>query len=245
MDPKEYANMFALEGQHWWYVTLHELVEAYVRELASGRKLEIFDAGCGTGGLLERLKKYGAVSGLDMSVDAVAFCRRRGLSGVSLGSLDDWQPASSSLDVITCIDVLYHERILDELTVLEKFSAALKPGGRLILQVPAFPFLHRRHDVFVQGKKRYRKKRFEAMLEQAGFRCRMSSYRVFAGFFAALAIKMVERLSSVKFSSDLCPVPTVLNRALLFVGRLDNGFVRSGIPLPLGSSLFVVAEKTR
>jgi 2-polyprenyl-3-methyl-5-hydroxy-6-metoxy-1,4-benzoquinol methylase len=190
MEKQEYQVMYELENTYWWYVVLHELVESIVKqELHNNQKLQILDAGCGTGKMMEILSSFTEVHGLDYAEQAIDFCKKRGLENVVVANLNTWPPPQAMYDSIISLDVLYHAAIDDDNAVLEKFYKALKPDGVLILNLPAFNILRREHDAVVFNKRRYRKKQLAEQVRKAGFTVEFISYRLPHMFFLILIRK--------------------------------------------------------
>lgn len=243
MIEEEYIKMYEFENHYWWYRGLHELVCSYVDK--TGKKGNIFDAGCGTGRMLELLEKYGTVEGIDYSPEAIALCRERGLKRVETGDLNTWNCSPGIYDVIISSDVICTSGVDDDLAVVKKFYTALKPGGYLILNLPAFDLLRRMHDIAVSGKRRYRKRKTVRALEEIGFRMVRAGYRLPALFIFILIQKYILGLFSTNkpVTSDLKPLPSLVNRLLLFMNRLENKLFTAGVPFLFGSSLFTVCEK--
>ena len=248
MNEREYALMFAVEEQHWWFVALHELVVRCVsREAASHGPLMVLDAGCGTGRLCRLLQPFGEVSGCDVAPQALAFCRQRRLK-VFTADLNDADLGSARYDVITSIDVLYHQAIDDDAPVLAAMYRALKPGGMLILNLVAFEFLRSTHDLAVHTRERYTRKLLLGRLQRAGFTVETVSYRLALLFLPIALVRLGKRLlhrnedAPADIASDVSLPPFWLNRVLLGVLRLENRLIGRW-PLPFGTSLFVVARK--
>jgi SAM-dependent methyltransferase len=248
VNPGEYRQMYDVEEYHWWYVSLHELIIPFVRSMkeATGA-LRILDAGCGTGRLCVLLDGFGAVSGCDMSNEAIELCRTRGLKSVFQADLNSVSFRSSHYDVITSIDTLYHLGIDDELAVLKKFHGALKPGGMLIINLVAHEFLRSTHDIAVHTRKRYNRKEVETLLESSGFKIRISSYRLGFLFLPIAALRLMKKLLNFcnnpgLVKSDVTSPNKALNRLLLWAARQENRFVLKSA-VPLGTSVFAVAQK--
>jgi len=160
MEKSEYTRMYTLESNFWWYRVLHELTEATIGKYKPKVPISLLDAGCGTGRMMEILQPYGKVYGIDYSPDAVSYARQRGLQNVELGDLNDVLLEDHAYDVVVSLDVLYHSAIKDDKAIIEKFYYSLKEEGLLIINLPAFEYLKRSHDVVVHTKKRYRKNTF-------------------------------------------------------------------------------------
>jgi SAM-dependent methyltransferase len=245
MQLNEYDKMFAFENDYWWYRGLHELVESRIGMIRLGRRLTIFDAGCGTGRCGQVLEPYGTVDGIDYSPAAIDYCKRRGLESCRVGDLNEWQPAGDRYDVIVSLDVLCCEGIRDDREILGKFYHALRTDGVLILNLPAFPFLRRVHDAAVSVARRYRKGSVVRDLKRLGFKVVYAGYRLPLLFLIMLAKKVSEKvIPRTTIQSDLTPLPSWINRSFLTLHRLENGLINRGIRFPFGGSLFLVVEKT-
>ncbi len=243
MNRLEYINMYQQETSYWWYRTLHQLVKEYVLKNTKNRSDKIFDAGCGTGRILEILNEFGNSSGIDYSEEAISFARQRGLRNIEHGDLNTYSFEPNSLDVIISLDVLYHKGIQDDLKVVGKFHEALKPGGILILNLPAFESLRRSHDVVVHTRKRYHKSEFVNELNQLGFSIEKASYRLPYIYAVIRLEKILARKKNKNKGSDLQTLPSWLNGLLYAIGTIENKTLIAGLNLPVGSSLFIVAKK--
>lgn len=247
MNEREYQRMFEAEDRHWWYLTLRELVDGYARrEFQRRGPLRLFDAGCGTGGLLARLARWGEAEGCDRAPAALAACARRGLTGVHAADLSDLTLPPARYDLITVLDVLYHRWITDEGALLRRLWAGLRPGGLLLVNEVAFESLRSPHDVAVMTRHRYRRAELQGLLTTAGFRVESATYRL-APLYPAIALVRTLRGRAVLAAdavpdSDVWLPPALINAALTLVGRLDNAVVRS-VGWPFGSSVFAVARR--
>jgi SAM-dependent methyltransferase len=238
----EYTNMFVLEDRFWWYRGIHDLILDYLRKKRA-EKLHILDAGCGTGKLMTLLAPLGEVEGIDASVEALQYCHQRGLSGVEIVDLNEWSPAAS-YDAITCIDVLCHESVREIGAVLDQFHRGLRPGGILILNLPAFESLRREHDKVVQTVRRLRREELLPLLREKGFEIELSTYRLPILYYM---IRLRKALSPPREhaspESDLRMIPPILDTLLWWMNWLENRAILAGIRFPVGSSFFVVARK--
>lgn len=242
MQKNEYYKMFQFENDYWWYRGLHELVRGFVKKQPD--PLNIFDAGCGTGRMMEMLLPFGTVSGLDYSEDAVTCCHERGLNQVKQGDLNRWQAEPESLDIIISNDVICTSGVEDDMAVISQFFEGLKKDGLLILNLPAFKLLRRRHDIAVFGKRRYRKYATLKQLKKLGFKPVSCSYRLPHLFFFLILQKfLVEPFQKSTPTSDLHPLPKWINTLFLGLHRLENKWITAGLTFPFGSSLFLVLKK--
>jgi SAM-dependent methyltransferase len=248
MNEREYDRMYQVEDRHWWYVALHELIAGYVaREWRQHGELQLLDAGCGTGRLCQLLSRYGTVAGCDMSDRALSFCAARGIGAAFQADLNTVELGEGRFDVITSIDVLYHQAVADDGAVLAKLGRALRPGGLLIMNLPAFSFLHSTHDIAVKTRRRYTRGDLESLVRQAGLQVETATYRLGLLFFPILALRLGKRLFSSRahqgeVSSDVYPPAAAVNWILLRLMRVENRWLRRRA-LPLGTSIFVTARR--
>ena len=260
MNATQTILMSRLERSHWWYVATHELVEACVRKFV-GEGKSIFDAGCGTGGLLRTLSTVGAVRGCDASPLCVRLARKKATPKYRANVYEHRVEGihhfeTNTFECITCIDVLYHRGVPNWRVALKDLMQILRPGGHLILQVPAFSMLHGSHDVAVQGERRFNRAEIELALQEFGFQIRLSTYRFSHLFPAVLARRLVSRIGtpagdcrsdfeSILEGPALGSLRDFAERMALFFARLENCMVLRGLCAPLGSSLFLVARNPR
>ncbi len=238
--------MFKLESVHWWYRGLHDLMERVVRRLSSGKRLKILDAGCGTGRMMEVLSKYGDVTGIDRSPDAIGFCSRRGLTNLKTEDLNTWDPPRSEYDMIVSNDVLSDASIESEIDIVQKFSTALKTKGYLVMNLPAFDSLKRGHDQAVSTKRRFRKRNIIPALDRAGFRILKSGYRLpllFVFIFLRKKVSVFRTKKEAAVSDLFFPLPSLLNEFLFSLHRFENLLFVSGVSFFPGSSLFLICQK--
>src|SRR5437016_2730592 len=111
MQLHTYRITYEMEGKHWWFVGRRKIIESFVdqvcRDIAK-RRSRILDVGCGTGANLQMLANYGVAEGVDVSPEALEFCRARGLSKVKLGPAEALPFEDTSFDLVTGLDVVEH-----------------------------------------------------------------------------------------------------------------------------------------
>lgn len=252
MEKIEYQIMYEKENTFWWYRGLHSLVMQEIEKIKNNNdNFAILDAGCGTGRMLELLKdKYNNeinYTGIDFSEDAIAFCHKRGLSNVTEASVTDIPANDNSMDLIISLDVIYHQGVSDDVAALKEFERILKPGGSLILNLPAYEFMKSNHDAAVHTARRYTSKTLKEKLNAAGLSCEKITYRNTILFPAAFAVRMLQKIlpekSDNKSKSDLKDMPEIVNN--IFAGMLDieNKIINHGLKFPFGLSLFCIAQK--
>lgn len=247
MQPAEYDTLKEMEDRHWWYAVLrHRVWMTLPPRLPPLARL--LDAGCGTGGMLSYLKKEMPlldVVGLDVSDRAAQHCRERGLPAVISGSVNELPFADEEFDAVLSLDVLYHEAV-DEGLALHEMRRVLRPGGVLVLNLPAFEVLRGSHDVAVGGARRYRMCHVQRLLKVHSFDTVINQYWNAWLFLPLLVRRQLSRRHAGTASaavSDLRMPTPAWNRLLVVAGRIDALLCRT-LRVPFGSSIFVVARRT-
>lgn len=235
--------MADLEGVQWWYAGMRRIARALLAPLlpagVPGRR--ILDAGCGTGWNLQDLSTFGDTYGVDLSPLAVITTRRRG-GRVAQGDLLGLPYASSSFDVVTSFDVLYHAWIKDDAQAVRELARVLKPGGLILVKAPALRILWGAHDEAVHSRHRYTRGELERLLAGAGLELIRSTYANSLLFPVLLSRRFLNRLLN-RHGSDVALLPPPLER--LFGGLLTiEAFLVGALDLPIGASVFAVARKT-
>src|ERR1044072_4730710 len=158
MQQHTYSIMYEVEGTHWWFAGRRRIIRSFVEEICRSfdfkdRAPRILDVGCGTGANLELLGEFGEAEGVDVSVDALAFCRARGLQNVRQGAAEKLPYEDGAFDLVTALDVVEH--LDDDGAVLSEMRRVLRVGGRALLFVPAFMFLWGVQDDVSNHRRRY------------------------------------------------------------------------------------------
>lgn len=244
MQISEYKNIFKNEATHFYYVGYHQIIlfllKRYINK--SSKKLNILDAGCGTGLLTKKLTQFGSVWGVDMSEEAVKFAKKRRLN-VKKGSVTKIPFKDKTFDVVVSIDVLCHQSIQNDHLALMEFNRVLKPDGLLVLKLPAYNWLHGSHDLLVQTKKRYADKDFSKEVKKAKFKI---LYLTYLGSFL-LPIVIFKHLKEI-LTNSVSPHSSVeniwnpLNKLLIFLFKVER-FLLQIYRIPFGISFLLFARK--
>ncbi len=161
--------MYEAEEAQWWYAGQRAIAGALLTAAlpASGGVRRLLDAGCGTGFNLLELGRLGRAAGVDLSADAIAFCRERGVRAARASVLA-LPFADATFDAVTSFDVLYHAWVTDDGAAARELARVLRPGGVLLVRVPAMRALWGAHDTEVQSRHRYTRGELRALLAGAG-----------------------------------------------------------------------------
>jgi len=241
MEKEDYQTTYDNERAYWWYQARAEIVEHVFRKRVLTRNAHILNLGCGTGLISQRFAKYGFILGLDQSADALGFCARNALTDLARADAASLPLRDSCFDACLAFDVIEHVR--DHLGVVAEISRVLKPGGQLILTVPAFQWMW--SDMDDHGHfRRYNKTQVNALLSGAGLRATILSYYNFFLFPLALIQRFKERIfQRKKVPGDFLPaLPPVINRLFFGIFQAEKELL-GRMPLPFGLSILALARK--
>ncbi len=244
MEQREYERLARVEDRMWWFRGLHaRLIATLARRLGAPKLL--LDAGCGTGGLMARLAQHlpeSGVLGIDLDQGAAQVAKAKSARPVLVGSVDRLPFRDRSLDAILSADVLCHAGV-DERAALGEFRRCLRPGGVLVLNLPAYPWLLSAHDVAVANVRRYRRPELRRLLAAAGFAGLEIGYWNSLLFPLMVLRRKLSPGSRSGAASDVALLPPLLERAFAAILVLELGLGRAGITLPFGGSLLASAVK--
>lgn len=229
------------EERHWWYRGRRRVLHAVLAHLPLPARARILDAGCGSGRNMVELARYGTVTGVELSDQAIAIARARGAGEVLQGSLESLPLATSSFDLGVCLDVIEH--LDDDRGALRELRRVIAPGGHLIVTVPAYQWLWSGHDVVNEHRRRYTRKSLLAVAQEGGWHCERVTYFNSILLPLAAAARTLERLRREvpEQSLDLWLPPAPLNALLERPLGLEAALLgRNGHSLPAGLSLLAV-----
>jgi SAM-dependent methyltransferase len=239
---EEYARMFAAEETQWWYAGMRAISLALLAPALPPRpdSARILDAGCGTGNNLRHLARHGRAVGVDLSDDALRFCRARGVAAAKASLLALPFP-DAAFDCVTSFDVLYHRWVRDDRAAVAEMARVLRPGGVLLVRVPALRALWGAHDEAVLSRHRYTRGEVKALLEGAGLEVVRAVYGNSLLFPLVAARRTLDRLTG-RHGSDVSFLPAPLEWAFRAVLGLEARLVRR-VSFPVGASVFALARR--
>jgi SAM-dependent methyltransferase len=253
-DPRFFAKIAAVERKHFWFRARARVITSVARQVVS--KLQpgyrFVEAGCGTGMVLRELVRVcsgGNVVGIDLFPEAVAFAAKAASCPVIVGNLEE-PTILGEADVVGTFDVLEH--LADDRKILGGLNRVLKPGGTLILTVPAHMSLWSYFDVASCHYRRYTAAQLEQVLRETGFEVEyltefmMSLFPVlwFVRRLQGRGRKMGREDAVGKAANELKVVP-VVNGILRLLLSWETIMIRRRWRLPIGTSLLAVSRKTQ
>ncbi len=243
MRNDEYKKMYELESSYWWHQGRQHIIASLLKKYLpdNEKNVQILDLGCGTGINFEILEKFGKVEGVDISDEAIKFCKKRGYQDISKGNVTDLHLPENTFDVVTAFDMLEH--IEDDEKALRNMHKVLKPGGLAFILSPAYQFLWSGHDEALHHKRRYMLSEMHRKLSRAGFRMRKRSYCI---TFLSLPIFLYRLMSSFRPNrrptTSYVFLPLWLNNFFTLLLKIEGKLLKY-INFPFGISILCIAEK--
>jgi SAM-dependent methyltransferase len=254
MQQHTYAIMDEVEGSHWWFVGRRSILESFLKSIesrlqAASREepakagtqnaIRILDIGCGTGANLEMLSQFGEAEGVDVSDDALEFCRQKGLNAQK-GLAERLPFDDGTFDLTTALDVVEH--LDDDVAGLREMHRVTKKGGFSLIFVPAYMFLWGVQDDVSNHRIRYTKKQIVERLKAAGYMIERATYANWTFFAPILAGRTLMRVTGVKPESENNVNISALNGVF---GKLFGAerFWLKNFNFPFGVSIVIVARK--
>jgi SAM-dependent methyltransferase len=239
VEPSEYDNIARLEDQHWWYRGMRCIAADLVRRLPLSRPARILDAGCGVGGGLKWLAEFGAPTGVDLHPLAIAYSAQRS-KRVARATVQALPFATHSFDLVASFEVLYHLAVSDDVAALREFARVLKPGGWLLVRVPAHDWLIGAHDRLVHTRHRYAGPELRQKLTAAGFNVQRVT-PVGALLLPPAILRRLGQRGDEAHTDVTLPHPR-LNGALTALLSAEGHWLK-WMDLPFGLSLLALARK--
>ncbi|MBN1994659.1 MAG: methyltransferase domain-containing protein [Anaerolineae bacterium] len=244
------------EDSHWWFASRTRALNAVIEPLLPKTPdFRLLDVGCGAGNMIHHLSKYGRVKGLEIDARPVKVARQE--RGYDVDLFDVTQPMpfdDNSFDAVTALDVIEHNE--DDMAILADSYRILKPGGHMIITVPAFMFLWSHNDDINAHVRRYTSDELKQKLAQTGFEVSRVTYNNFFVFPLAAALILLRRsskaepelashhLSEEEYQVEMEPASPPVNAVLTVVGQVEAGLIRY-VNLPFGTSLIAVGQKPK
>jgi ubiquinone/menaquinone biosynthesis C-methylase UbiE len=254
MQQHTYAIMDEVEGSHWWFVGRRAILESFLKTIvaklmaaktmaeppaSSADGLRILDIGCGTGANLEMLAQFGNAEGVDVSDDALEFCRLKGLNAKK-GLAETLPFDNETFDLTTALDVVEH--LDDDIAGLREMHRVTKKGGYSLIFVPAYMFLWGVQDDVSNHRIRYTRKQIVDRLKRAGYTIERATYANWTFFAPILAGRTFMRVTGIKPESENNVNISALNGIF---GKLFGAerFWLKNFNFPFGVSIVVVARR--
>lgn len=240
MDRIIYDRMAAHDSTHWWYTARRDILADFLaREGNVPKDARILEIGCGTGHNLPMLAAFGTMDAIEIDPAAREIASERLGKPVSASPL----PALPGIergayDLIAVLDVIEH--IEDDVAALKAMASCLKPGGKILITVPAHEWMWSAHDSVNHHHRRYSKASLRKAIAAAGLRASKLGYFNSLLFPLAAAARVAGRITG-RDDSDDSPPPPLINSLFERIFRFERHLV-GRVPLLPGVSIISLAS---
>lgn len=239
MDREAYNSLRDSQQKHWWFTGRRAVIRRLISDhIPVTEKPAILEAGCGYGGNLSLLQEFGDVSAFEYDDDARQYAAQ--IAGIDIapgmlpGGVD---MGSRRFDLVAMLDVLEH--IEEDTASLDTLGAMLNPQGKILITVPAFPWLWSKHDELHHHKRRYSRDALAKTIADAGLELERIGYFNSLLFPLALAERALSKITD-RPASHAAPAGPV-NSALATTFGLERHLIGK-VPMPFGLSIFAIAK---
>ena len=242
MNADEYLKLAEVEDRMWYFRSLHAHVERELAKAGVASDAAMLDAGCGTGGMILRLRAHEPRrqwSGIDFMPLACELARKRCGADIREASITALPFGDASFDAVISADVIC--QVTDADVAVKEFFRVLRPGGVVVINVPAYMWMWSYHDDSCQTKHRYTRPEVEALMSAAGFGERWSTH------WNALAFPLIwtkrKLLRTAKDTSDMKDYPAPVDAMFRAMTAIEHAWLRAGGRWAWGTSVLAVARK--
>ena len=244
MDSDEYRKMAEVEDRMWYFRSLHAHTARGLASTGLAENAAVLDAGCGTGGLVLRARQWPRRyhwSAIDFMPLACQLARQRCGPGVDIreASITALPFADASFDAVASVDVIC--QVDNPEVAISEFFRVLRPGGTLIINVPAYQWMWSYHDNTVHTKHRYTRREVAGLLRAGGFNLLTLTHWNALPFPFVWAKRKV--FHSAGDTSDVKEYPMVVDAAFSAMMSIEHAWRRLGGNWAWGTSIFAVARK--
>ena len=241
MDRRVYDRMAELDERHWWYRARRGILTDLIRrKIALPADARILEIGCGTGHNLEMLQGFGRADGIEIDPAARAVAERRLGRPIGSAPLPELTGVEDgAYDMVALLDVLEH--VEEDQAALVSIARKLKPGGRILITVPAHPWMWSAHDEVNHHKRRYTRKTLNTVIADAGLKVELLSWFNSLLFPLAAAARIAGRFTGKQDSDDRMP-PKLVNNLFETIFGWER-YALGRMPLPPGVSLVAIVSK--
>lgn len=237
MDRALRDSLAEVEDSHWWFVGRRKIIRTLLE--THGARGPLLEVGCGSGANLPMLADFGDVVGVEPDTPDRDRAGNRGVGLVLPGTLPDGIPTDERFETVLALDVIEH--IEDDAASVQALVNRLRPGGLLILTVPAYQWLWSEHDRVNGHFRRYNRGGLAALLAPGPLRIERLSYFNTLLLPAVALVRTAGQIAGLDGAGTELPhsrLNSVLTKVLASEAR-----VLTRRSLPVGVSLVAVARR--
>lgn len=241
MDRDVYNRMSELENHHWWFSARRDIISTLISRIVSPADgIKILEVGCGSGGNLLMLQKFGFVDAFEVDLSSREAAKMKSGLDIQYGVLPNEIPFKSQrYELIALFDVLEH--VETDTISLSVLSDLLTPEGKILVTVPAFPLFWSRHDQKHHHFRRYTKRTLADTARKASMKVEFSFYFNSLLLPLVLVSRGVKKLMHKETPDETLP-PDWLNWLLRRIFAWERHMIGK-LSVPIGFSLGAVLVK--
>lgn len=234
-------NMREVDTVHWWFVARRRILAAVIARMMDGRTAEVLEVGCGAGGNLAMLGRFGRLAAVELDPDL----RRAASERSGLEIMEGWLPDGLPVDaprfgLVAALDVVEH--VEADAASVRRMAGLLAPGGLLVVTVPAYRWLWSEHDTSHQHKRRYTRSQVEALMRDSGLEIARSSYFNTLLFPLVALARIVGNALGRSGGNDAALPGPLVNATLTAIFGIERWIVPY-VSLPFGVSVLCIGRK--
>lgn len=251
MDKAYFNEYYHLERKNWWFTVRRKILSERIEHvLGRPRNITSLNVGAATGTTSDMLTRFGQVTSIEYDADCCSFAQTYMTTPMLQGSITELPFEQESFDLVCAFDVIEH--VEDDHTAIEELVRVCKPGGYIMITVPAYAFLWGPHDIINQHFRRYTLKELLQLFGNRGGRIVYKTYFNAILFMPIAAFRLVASLGSrfikKKESNGVSDhqvfgTAGVFNSLLAGLFQIDYYLLKAGLRFPAGVSIMVVFKK--
>jgi len=243
MKKTEYGRMAEHEKTYWWHIGRLAIIQSYLEKGTKNKKdNSLLNIGCGTGGTISVLERFGTVDNADISDEAIKYMKEHGYKRLTKVAGIELPFKNKSYDIVGAFDVLEH--IDDHVGALKEWRRVLKDDGAIVLTVPAYQWLWSDHDVSLHHKRRYTIKRLNEAARQAGLKIDRKSYAIVFSLPLVVTFRFLNKMSGRKTNTETSYVAVPASVNSLFAKFLGvEAAMHKFMSFPAGTSIVAILRK--
>lgn len=245
MDGTAFSHMAVAEVTHWWFVGRRAVIDSLLDGIDLPASGQILEAGCGTGGNLASLSRRGRIAAFEPHIDALALARAKHpeveIREAALPHPLPYEPGS--FDLVAALDVLEH--VGNDVDAAQALVGLVRPGGWLLVTVPAHQALWGSHDRRLHHMRRYGRRQVLSLF--ATSEMELIRFTPFNLVLSPIAVvyRVAERALRIDLGNQERIPPAWLNALLARTFAFESVLLHLGVPLPFGLSYAAIFRRRR